>query len=63
MELQRITSDIAKCRRKAHAIVNASPWPLARDWEIRCLPDDDVGNTPGNAPRVYFVNHKEQRTT
>ena len=58
MELQRITGDIAKCRRRAHAIINASPWPLAKDWEIRV--DESTFDETG---RVYFVNHKDQSTT
>lgn len=60
MELQRISADIVRCRRKVHAIANASPWPLGRDWEIRCVGDEDAVNSTS---LVYFVNHKEQRTT
>ncbi|KAG7374539.1 DNA helicase [Nitzschia inconspicua] len=58
MELQRITTDIVKCRKRIHAIANASSWPLSRDWEIRVdeATFDDTG-------RVYFVNHKEKMTT
>jgi senataxin len=58
MELQRITNDIVKCRKRIHAVTNASPWPLGKDWEIRV--DEETFDETG---RVYFVNHKEQMTT
>jgi senataxin len=58
MELQRITTDIVKCRKRIHAIANASEWPLSRDWEIRV--DEETFDETG---RVYFVNHKEKTTT
>jgi senataxin len=58
MELQRITTDIIKCRRRIHAISNASSWPLSRDWEIRV--DEETFDETG---RVYFVNHKKKTTT
>lgn len=58
LELSRISTDIAKMRRRAHAIANAVPWPLSKDWEIRV--DEESFDETG---RVYFVNHKEQRTT
>ena len=58
MELQRITTDILKCRKRIHAITNASPWPLEKGWEIRVEEDnfDESG-------RVFFVNHKDHTTT
>lgn len=58
MELTRITQDIARLRRRVHAIVAASPWPLSRDWEIRIHEEtfDETG-------RVFFVNHKEKTTS
>jgi senataxin len=58
MELSRITQDIARLRRRVHAIVSASPWPLSRDWEIRIHEEtfDETG-------RVFFVNHKEKTTS
>eukprot|EP00536_Pseudo-nitzschia_multiseries_P000276 jgi/Psemu1/178458/e_gw1.4.295.1 len=58
MELQRITTDIMKCRKRIHAIANASPWPLGKDWEIRVEEQnfDEFG-------RVFFVNHKDHSTT
>jgi senataxin len=58
MELQRITTDIVNCRKRIHAIANAAPWPLSRDWEIRI--DEESFNETG---RVYFVNHSEKTTT
>ena len=58
LELQRISSDIVNCRKRIHAITNASPWPLAKDWEIRI--DEDTFDESG---RCYFINHKEQKTT
>jgi len=58
MELQRISSDIVKCRKKIHAISNASPWPLVKDWEIRV--DEENFDQTG---RVFFVNHKDKSTT
>ncbi len=58
MELQRITTDILKCRKRIHAIANASPWPLTTGWEIRVEEEnfDETG-------RVFFVNHKDHSTT
>ena len=58
LELQRISADIAKCRRRVHAIAKASEWPLSKEWEIRV--DEETFEETG---RVYFVNHKEQTTT
>eukprot|EP00980_Cylindrotheca_fusiformis_P023525 scaffold10571_cov154-Cylindrotheca_fusiformis.AAC.3 len=58
MELQRINADIMMCRRKIHAIANASKWPLGRHWEIRV--DEECFDSTG---RVFFVNHREQTTT
>ncbi|VEU37291.1 unnamed protein product [Pseudo-nitzschia multistriata] len=58
MELQRITTDIMKCRKRIHAITNASPWPLGKDWEIRV--DEESFDETG---RVFFVNHKDHTTT
>jgi senataxin len=58
MELQRITTDIIKCRKRIHSISNASSWPLSRDWEIRV--DEE---TFDETSRVYFVNHKDKTTT
>ena len=47
-----------KCRKRIHAITNASPWPLGKDWEIRVEEEnfDETG-------RVFFVNHKDHSTT
>jgi senataxin len=58
MELSRITQDIARLRRRVHAIVSASPWPLSRNWEIRIHEEtfDETG-------RVFFVNHKDKTTS
>ncbi len=58
IELQRISTDILKCRKRIHAIANASPWPLATGWEIRVEEEsfDETG-------RVFFVNHKDHCTT
>jgi senataxin len=56
MELQRISADIVKCRRKVHTIANASHWPLSKDWEIRV---DESSQTE----RVFFVNHKTKTTS
>lgn len=58
MELQRISADIVRYRRYCHAIINASPYPLAKHWEIRI--DEESFDTTG---QVYFVNHQEQTTT
>ena len=58
MELQRISADIVKCRKRVHAIANASSWPLSKDWEIRV--DENSFEETG---RVYFVNHKDHTTT
>lgn len=58
MELQRISTDIANLRRRCQAIVDASPWPLAKDWEIRI--DEETFDKTG---KCFFVNHKDQATT
>ncbi len=58
MELQRITMDITQLRKRVHAIANACPWPLSKDWEIRI--DEDTFDETG---RVYFLNHKEKTTS
>ena len=53
MELQRISADIVKLRKRCLAIDNASQWPLSKDWEIRV--DESTFDETG---RVFFVNHK-----
>jgi senataxin len=58
MELQRISGDIVSCRRRVHAIENAAPWPLSKNWEIRV--HEETFDATG---QVYFVNHKDQTTT
>lgn len=58
MELQRISADIVALRRRCHAIDEASPWPLGKDWEIRV--DEATFDESG---KCFFVNHKEQKTT
>lgn len=56
-ELQRISGDIVKLRRRCHAIVDASPWPLGKNWEIRV--DESFDQTG----KCFFVNHKDQTTS
>ncbi len=56
-ELNRIHRDIGQLKVRQFAIADASPYPLSKDWEIRC----DVTFSETN--RVYFVNHKEKSTT
>ena len=58
MEIQRIQTDIARLRRRVHALAKASPWPLSKDWEIRI--DEHTFEDTG---RVYFVNHKDKSTS
>jgi senataxin len=58
MELTRISQDIARLRRRVHAMTNASAWPLSNDWEIRI--DEDTFDETG---KVYFVNHRAHLTT
>lgn len=58
MELSRITQDIAKLRRRLHAIHSASKYPLSQSWEIRV--DEE---TFDETSQVYFVNHREKITT
>lgn len=57
-ELSRISGDIANVRRRAHAIQNATQWPLSSDWEIRI--DEEAFELIGKA---YFVNHQLKVTT
>ena len=56
-EISRIHRDITRLRRRIAALEGASPWPLAKDWEIR------VDSSCEDNLRVYFVNHKEKITT
>lgn len=58
MELQRISGDIVRLRRRCHAIASASSWALGKDWEIRV--EEHAFDETG---RVYFVNHKTQNTS
>lgn len=58
LELSRITQDITRLRRRAQAMLNASPWPLSHNWEIRV--DEDTFDETG---RCFFVNHKEKITS
>ena len=57
MEIQRVQKDIARLRRRIHAIA-AVPWPLLKDWEIRI--EEETFEKTG---RIYFVNHKTKKTT
>ena len=56
-ELSNIQNNIGKLKRRQFALLNSSPWPLSKDWEIRCDANFEETN------RVYFVNHKEKTTT
>ena len=58
VELIRLQKDISKLRRRIQALTIATPWPLSREWEIRI--DEETFDRSG---RVYFVNHKEKRTS
>lgn len=58
VELVRIQNEISKLRRRIQALSVASPWPLSKEWEIRI--DEETFDRSG---RVFFVNHKEKRTT
>jgi senataxin len=58
MELQRIQTNLARLRKRVHALAKASPWPLSKDWEIRI--DENTFEETG---RVYFVNHREKKTS
>ena len=53
-ECRRIHSDIVKLRERMTAMKKATPYPLAKEWEVRI---DE------NACRVFYVNHKDKRTT
>ena len=62
-DFQRLNNELVKCRRRIHAIEDASPWPLSKDWEIR-VDEANFDQPPDRGGgRVYFCNHKEQRTT
>lgn len=63
-ELQNLNMEITKCRRRVHAIEGAVPWPLCRDWEIR-IDEENFDNDflRGGIGRVYYVNHREEKTT
>ncbi len=53
-ELRRIHSDICKLRERMTAMKTSTPYPLAKEWEVRI--DED-------GCRVFYVNHKDKRTT
>lgn len=55
MNVVRLT--IRDLQRRANAILEASPWPLAHYYEIRIKEPFDQTN------QVYFVNHREKTTT
>lgn len=48
---------IRDLQRRANAILDASPWPLAHYYEIRIREPFD------QTKQVYFVNHREKTTT
>jgi senataxin len=48
-ECRRIHSDIVKFRERMTAMKRATPYPLAKEWEVRI---DE------NSCRVFYVNHK-----
>ena len=52
-----ILRDITRLRRRIATLEGASPWLLAKDWEIR------VDSSCEENLRGYFVNHKEMITT
>lgn len=52
-ELRRLQKEIQKLRARIRAIVDASPYPISSDWEIRV--DEENFERTG---RVYFVNHR-----
>jgi senataxin len=56
-ELSRIQKCISQLKRRQFAIAAASPWPLGKDWEIRCDASFEETN------KVHFVNHREKSTT
>jgi senataxin len=53
-ECRRIHSDIFKLRERMTAMKKATPYPLAKEWEVRI---DE------NHCRVFYVNHKDKMTT
>jgi len=57
VEMQDIRKKIVQLQRRAKALLNASPWPLAQHFEIRV---DEPFEQSG---RVYYVNHKEKTTS
>jgi len=57
-ELGRLQKEIQRLRARIRAIVDASPYPISSDWEIRV--DEENFEKTG---RVFFVNHRHKTTT
>ena len=57
VEMTSTRKQILQLQRRAKAILNASPWPLAQHFEIRV---DEPFEQSG---AVYFVNHKDKTTS
>jgi len=57
-ELGRLQKEIQKLRARIRAIVDASPYAISSDWEIRI--DEENFERTG---RVFFVNHRHKTTT
>ncbi len=54
-ELGRLQKEIQKLRARIRAIVDASPYAISSDWEIRI--DEENFERTG---RVFFVNHRHK---
>ena len=57
-KLRRIQKEIQKLKVRIQSIVNACPYDICADWEIRI--DEASFESTGS---VLFVNHKTQKTT
>jgi senataxin len=56
-ELKRLVREIQKIKVRIQAVVDASPYDISDDWEIRILEEQN------DAFRILFVNHRSKTTT
>eukprot|EP00804_Cyclotella_cryptica_P009981 CCRYP_015418-RA/>CCRYP_015418-RA protein AED:0.07 eAED:0.07 QI:522/1/1/1/1/0.83/6/1172/1208 len=56
-ELKRLLREIQKLKIRIQALVDACPYDICEDWEVR------ISEDPSEGFRVLFVNHKTKTTT
>jgi len=56
-ELKRLLREVQKLKTRIQALVEASPYTISEDWEIRIMEGRE------DSFRILFVNHKTKTTT